>query len=61
MKNLLMNLFIPLATQQVHAADRPDGVKLLSSHETIAVFNGTRFQKCRHHAGKMPHVHLDLR
>ncbi len=58
MKHLLMTLFIlalfPLASQQIQAADRPDGVKLLSSHETIAVFDGTRFQKCRHRTASCP-------
>lgn len=58
MKHLLIALtilaFLPLATEQIHAADKPDGVALLSSHETIAVFDGTRFQQCRHLTADCP-------
>ena len=58
MKHLFITLFIlallPLATQQTHAEDKPNGVELLSSHETIAVFDGTRFQQCRHLTANCP-------
>ncbi|MEO1856025.1 MAG: hypothetical protein ABGY95_01495 [Rubritalea sp.] len=58
MKRLLIILFalafLPVTLHQIRAEDKPEGVKLLSSHETIAAFTGSSFRTCRHHTANCP-------
>lgn len=53
--NKLILLLLTIVTSSLWAENAPvDEKKLLSSHETIAVFNGTQFHKCRHMTSLCP-------